>query len=218
MHSQPVKASDRQPPEQTTAPAASNGTTVDDNDPEIQRLRAEASRRIEGDAHPVIGLLRIDDRLIHGQVATRWTKERNVSRIVVVNDAIAADTMRVTMLKQAVPPGVSAHVVTLDKLVRVFNNPEYAGERIMLLFTNPTDVLNLVERGLPVESVNIGGMAFREGKTMLDNAVSVDAQDVAAFSALHERGIELEVRKVASDTKVAMMQLLAEKFHPSSSD
>lgn len=184
----------------------------DENDPEIQRLRAEASREITGDQHPVIALLRIDDRLIHGQVATRWTKERNVSRIIVVNDGVAADQMRVTMLKQAVPPGVSAHVVSLDKLVRVFNNPQYAGERVMLLFTNPSDILDLVERGLPVETVNIGGMAYREGKTQLDNAVSVDAQDVAAFKALNERGIELEVRKVASDNKINVMNLIADKF------
>lgn len=200
-------------PSTQAAPAQSEMVSeFDENDPEIQRLRAEASRQVTGDQHPVIALLRIDDRLIHGQVATRWTKERNVSRIIVVNDAVAADPMRVTMLKQAVPPGVSAHVVSLDKLVRVFNNPQYAGERVMLLFTNPSDILNLVERGLPVETVNIGGMAYREGKTQLDNAVSVDAQDVAAFKALNERGIELEVRKVASDNKVNVMNLIADKF------
>ncbi len=112
----------------------------------------------------VIGLARIDDRLIHGQVATRWTKETNVSRIIVVSDEVAADTVRKTLLTRCTS-GVTAHVVDVAKMIRVYNNPKYAGERVMLLFTNPTDVERLVEGGVKITSVNVGGMAFRQGKT-----------------------------------------------------
>lgn len=157
----------------------------------------------------VIGLARIDDRLIHGQVATRWTKETNVSRIIVVSDEVAADTVRKTLLTQVAPPGVTAHVVDVSKMIRVYNNPKYAGERVMLLFTNPTDVERIVEGGVKVTSVNIGGMAYRQGKTQVNNAVSVDEKDIEAFKKLNERGIELEVRKVSTDPKLKMMDLIA---------
>lgn len=157
----------------------------------------------------VIGLARIDDRLIHGQVATRWTKETNVTRIIVVSDEVAADTVRKTLLTQVAPPGVTAHVVDVAKMIRVYNNPKYAGERVMLLFTNPTDVERIVEGGVKVTSVNIGGMAFRQGKTQVNNAVSVDETDIDAFKKLNERGIELEVRKVSTDQKLKMMDLIA---------
>ncbi|EIG7224656.1 PTS mannose transporter subunit IIAB [Salmonella enterica] len=156
-----------------------------------------------------IGLARIDDRLIHGQVATRWTKETNVSRIIVVSDEVAADTVRKTLLTQVAPPGVTAHVVDVAKMIRVYNNPKYAGERVMLLFTNPTDVERIVEGGVKVTSVNIGGMAYRQGKTQVNNAVSVDEKDIEAFKKLNERGIELEVRKVSTDPKLKMMDLIA---------
>ncbi|KMJ45590.1 PTS mannose transporter subunit IIAB [Xenorhabdus khoisanae] len=158
--------------------------------------------------HMKIALARIDDRLIHGQVATRWTKETNVKRIIVVSDEVAQDTVRSTLLKQVAPPGVSAHVVDVAKCVRVYNNPKYAGERVMLLFTNPTDVLRIVEGGVTLESVNIGGMAFRQGKTQINNAISVDNTDIEAFGKLNSHGIELEARKVASDTRLNMMDLL----------
>jgi len=161
------------------------------------------------DDHMKIGLVRIDDRLIHGQVATRWTKETNVSRIIVVSDEVAADKVRKTLLTQVAPPGVSAHVVDVDKMVRVWNNPKYARDRVMLLFTNPTDVVRVVEQGVEVKSVNIGGMAFRQGKTQVNNAVSVDAKDIEAFKKLNARGIELEVRKVSNDPKLKMMDLIA---------
>ncbi|MBL5938305.1 PTS mannose transporter subunit IIAB [Enterobacter asburiae] len=156
----------------------------------------------------VIGLARIDDRLIHGQVATRWTKETNVRRIIVVSDEVAADTVRKNLLTQVAPPGVTAHVVDVAKMIRVYNNPKYAGERVMLLFTNPTDVERIVEGGVKITSVNIGGMAFRQGKTQVNNAISVDAKDIEAFNKLNARGIELEARKVSTDQKLKMMDLI----------
>ncbi|WP_272521646.1 MULTISPECIES: PTS mannose transporter subunit IIAB [unclassified Providencia] len=158
--------------------------------------------------HMIIALARVDDRLIHGQVATRWTKEMRVKRIIVVSDEVAKDTVRSTLLKQVAPPGVTAHVVDVDKCVRVYNNPKYSGERVMLLFTNPTDVQRIVEQGVEIDSVNIGGMAYTEGKTMVTNAVSINQKDIDAFNYLNDKNIELEVRKVASDSKVHMMDLI----------
>lgn len=159
--------------------------------------------------HMKIGLARIDDRLIHGQVATRWTKETDVTRIIVVSDEVANDHVRKTLLTQVAPPGVTAHVVDVAKMIRVWNNPKYGRDRVMLLFTNPTDVERVVEQGVDIKTVNIGGMAFRQGKIQVNNAVSVDEKDITAFRKLNERGIELEVRKVSNDPKLKMMDLIA---------
>lgn len=62
---------------------------------------------------------------------------------------------------------------------------------------------------MDIKSVNIGGMAFRQGKTQVNNAVSVDEKDVEAFKKLNARGIELEVRKVSSDSRLKMMDLIS---------
>lgn len=155
-----------------------------------------------------IVLARIDDRLIHGQVATIWTKVTNCQRIIVVDDEVAADSIRATLLKQVAPPGVKSSVVSVDKGVRAYNNPKYETDRCMLLFTNPTSVLRMVEAGVGIESVNIGGMSYKEGKTQITNAISVNEQDVEAFKALHAKGVELEIRKVDSDAKVDLMSVL----------
>lgn len=161
-----------------------------------------------GVGHLTIGLARIDDRLIHGQVATRWTKESRVSRIVVVSDEVSKDSVRSTMLKSVAPPGVTAHVVDVEKMIRVYNNPEYAGERMMLLFTNPMDVVRLSDAGVDFKSINIGGMAFKEGKKMITSAVAVDDKDIEAFKQLNAKNIELDVRKVSNDSRQYMMDLL----------
>lgn len=155
-----------------------------------------------------IVLARIDDRLIHGQVATVWTKVTNCQRIIVCDDEVAADTIRATLLKQVAPPGIKSSVVSIDKGVRAYNSPKYENDRCMLLFTNPTSVLRMVEEGVKITSVNIGGMSFKEGKKQITNAVSVNDQDIASFKVLHEKGIELEIRKVDSDTKIDLMSVM----------
>ena len=187
--------------EQEEAPAAQPA-------PAAQAPAQPQVAQVNQEGNLVIGLARIDDRLIHGQVATRWTKESRVTRIVVVNDEVAKDSVRSTMLKSVAPPGVTAHVVPVDKMIRVYNNPEYANERMMLLFTNPTDVVRLMEAGVEFKSINIGGMAYRDGKKMITSAVSVDDKDIEAFKALDAKGIELDVRKVSNDSRQYMMDLL----------
>ena len=155
-----------------------------------------------------IVLARIDDRLIHGQIVTVWTKETKCERIIVCNDEVAADAIRKTLLTQVAPPGIKASVVDIEKAIRVYQNPKYADTRTLPLFTNPTDVLRMVEGGVEIKSINIGGMSFKEGKKQMTKAVSVNEQDIQSFRKLHDKGIELEIRKVASDSKIPLMSIL----------
>ena len=155
-----------------------------------------------------IVLARIDDRLIHGQVATIWTKVTGCERIIVCDDEVAGDSIRKTLLTQVAPPGIKASVVDVDKAIRAYKNPKYEGVKALLLFTNPMSVLRMVENGVNITSVNIGGMSFKEGKTQLTQAVSVNEEDKKAFEALHAKGSEREIRKVDSDTKVDLMSVL----------
>ena len=154
-----------------------------------------------------IALARIDDRLIHGQVVTVWSKETKCQRIIVCNDDVANDEIRKTLLTQVAPPGVKSHVVE-DKAIKVINNPKYENDIVLLLFTNPTDVLRLVDAGIDIKSVNIGGMSFKEGKIQITPAISVNAEDIKSFKALNKKNIELEIRKVASDSKSLIMPLI----------
>lgn len=157
-----------------------------------------------------ISFVRIDDRLIHGQVATVWVKEAKCNKIIACSDEVAADKLRKTLLLQVAPPGIKAYVLPIDKAVEAYKNPKYNDFKTLFLFTNPTDVVRMVEGGVDIKSVNIGGMCFREGKTQVTGAVCVDKKDAEAFRKLHAKGIELEVRKVASDPKLDIIKRLDE--------
>lgn len=155
-----------------------------------------------------ICLARIDDRLIHGQVVTGWAKEYNINRIIVINDDIAKDIIRKNLLNQVTPPGITAHIISIEKAIRVYHNTKYKKDKVIMLFTNPTDVLRLIENGVPIISINIGGMSFQHGKKQIHNTISVNATDIAAFKKLDQLKIELEIRKVPSDTPLKLMKLI----------
>ncbi|NUF49711.1 mannose/fructose/sorbose PTS transporter subunit IIB [Gilliamella sp. ESL0250] len=156
----------------------------------------------------IINLVRIDDRLIHGQVTTVWTKEAKAERIIIVSDEVANDQIRSALVKQAAPPGIKVSVVSIDKAAAVYKNPKYENDTVFYLFTNPTDVLRLVNAGVPIKEVNIGGMSFKEGKKQITKAVSVDGNDISAFKKMHEMGINLCLKVVITDPNVDFIKLL----------
>ena len=156
-----------------------------------------------------IRLARIDDRLIHGQVATVWSKLTGVERIIVISDLVAQDKLRKFLLKEAAPPGITANVITVNKMIQVYQSGLLEKTKVMLLFTNPQDVEKLVLSGVQLNSLNIGGMSFSEGKTMITNFVSVDQNDIDSFHFLNQQGVELEIRKLPADRKILLMELLA---------
>ncbi|MWN90501.1 PTS fructose transporter subunit IIB [Gilliamella sp. Pra-s65] len=156
----------------------------------------------------IINLVRIDDRLIHGQVTTVWTKEAKAERIIIVSDEVANDEIRSTLVKQAAPPGIKVSVISIDKAAAVYKNPKYETDTVFYLFTNPTDVLRLVNAGVPIKEVNIGGMSFKEGKKQITKSVSVDENDISAFKKMHEMGINLCLKVVITDPNVDLIKLL----------
>lgn len=153
-----------------------------------------------GDGHIKYVLCRVDTRLLHGQVATTWTKQTQPDRIIVVSDAVAHDDLRKSMIIEAAPPGVKAHVVPIQKMIDVAHDPRFGNTKAMLLFENPQDLLKAVEGGVDVKNVNLGSMAHSVGKVVVTNAIAMDQNDVDTLEALAAKGIEFDVRKVPSDS------------------
>ena len=154
-------------------------------------------------------LARIDSRLLHGQLATAWTKTTNPTRIIVVSDAVAKDDLRKKLIQQAAPPGVKAHVVPIEKMIELAKDDQhFGGQRALLLFENPQDVLRAVEGGVPLETVNVGSMAHSPGKVQPNKVLAFSQADIDTFNKLKEAGINFDVRKVPNDSKGNMDEIL----------
>ena len=154
---------------------------------------------VMGDGEIDYVLARIDTRLLHGQVATVWTKATNPNRIIVVSDVVAKDKLRKQLIAGAAPPGVKAHVVPIDKMIEVANDVRFGDTRALLLFETPQDALRAIEGGVKIKELNVGSMAHSKGKVVANAALAMDADDVATFEKLEKMGVKFDVRKVPAD-------------------
>ena len=161
---------------------------------------AIAPGTVLGDGKIDIAAVRIDTRLLHGQVATAWTKQIAPNRIIVVSDGVAHDELRKTMIEQAAPPGVPANVVPISKMVEVAKDPRFGATKAFLLFETPQDLLRCIEGGVGIKKANIGSMAHSVGKVVVTNAIAMGEDDVKTLEELRAKGVELEARKVPSDS------------------
>ena len=161
-----------------------------------------------GDGHIKYVLARIDSRLLHGQVATAWTKTVKPTRIIVVSDGVAKDELRKNLIEQAAPPGVKANVVPVDKMIQVAKDPRFGNTKAMLLFETPQDALRAIEGGVDVKELNIGSMAHSVGKIAVRKVLSLGRDDVKTFEKLKAKGIQFDVRKVPNDSKENMDDII----------
>ncbi|MDV7758821.1 mannose/fructose/sorbose PTS transporter subunit IIA [Liquorilactobacillus mali] len=154
-------------------------------------------------------LARIDSRLLHGQVATAWSKTVKPTRIIVVSDNVARDDLRTKMITQAAPAGVKAHVIPIEQMIKLAKDDKhFGGQRALLLFENPQDALKAIKGGVPIKTLNIGSMAHSAGKVQPNKVLAFDQSDIDAYKELEEAGISFDVRKVPSDGRENMDNIL----------
>jgi mannose/fructose/N-acetylgalactosamine-specific phosphotransferase system component IIB len=147
-------------------------------------------------------LVRIDDRLVHGQVVEGWLRSLHISHVVVASDSVAEDETQSALYMLAVPHGVDLTCARVVQVASSWLNGAWDKERVLVLVASPEDVLRLVEAGAPMKTVNVGGLHFREGRVQVLKAVSLDEHDVNALKRLAERGIALEARPLPLDEPV----------------
>lgn len=146
--------------------------------------------------------LRIDDRLVHGQVVEGWVRALRLVRLVVASDTVACDATQQALFSLAVPQGVDLICASVARVAEALQSGAWAEGKTMVLVSNPQDALALISAGAPMRSVNVGGMHYRDGRIQVIKAISVDAQDVEAFQALRARGVTLEARPLPLDEPV----------------
>ena len=159
--------------------------------------------------HMEIPLLRIDNRLIHGQVASSWAKIVKCDAIFAISDDVAKDELRAKLLLQVAPAHLQAYVISVDKAIKVWHNPMYADRKVLWLVTKPGDIVRLIEGGVDIKKVNVGGMTHREGCKLISQAVAIDADDLAAFKKLNEMGVKMTLQQLPTNAEEDVMPKLA---------
>ena len=135
--------------------------------------------------------IRIDDRLIHGQVATQWTNDLGATRIMAINDEVATNPTLKTVLRMAAPPNVSTSIITRETAVTNIKAGKYTGQKVLVVVKSPFDILYLIDQGLDIKTVNVGNMSARENTEHLRPTISVTPEEKEAFKELLDKGVEI---------------------------
>lgn len=156
--------------------------------------------------------VRIDERLIHGQIATMWTNHLNLDRIIVVDDEVSKSEMEIEVLKMARPSSVKLSVLSVGGLVRRLNDNRYQGETALLIVKSPITLVKIMEEGIGLPEIIVGNMSTKENSIKVTRSVSVTPEDVESFNTLNSSGIRLIFQMVPSDNKEDFMKLLKEEI------
>lgn len=152
--------------------------------------------------------IRIDDRLIHGQVATMWTNELGATRIMVINDEVANNDMQKSLLRMAAPPNVSTSIITKETAVKNISEGKYKGQKVFIVVKSPLDILYLLNNGLDIKEINVGNMSAKSNTEVVKTTISVTKEEKEAFKKLIERGVEVTAIMTPGAPKVYLKDLL----------
>ena len=158
-----------------------------------------------------VKLMRIDSRLVHGQIANNWGTFLGVNTIICASDAAANDELRKTLLLQVGSAPTKTHVLTVAKAARGFNTPKYETMDSIYIVETPADVVRLLDEGVAFDEVNVGGMTFKQGQTQISKAVSVFPEDVEAFKELDRRGVKMYLQQIPGSERSDLIPALQAK-------
>ena len=145
--------------------------------------------------------IRIDDRLLHGQVVAFWSNSLQISRVMVINDEVANDELQKTFLRMVAPANIRTSILTKEIAAKNILNDKYLGQKVMIIVKNPKDVLDLMDLGLDIKEVNVGNMASRKDTIQIKRSVSITNDELGNFLQLEKRGVLLTAMMVPDEGK-----------------
>ena len=152
--------------------------------------------------------IRIDDRLIHGQVATMWTNNLGATRIMVINDEVANNDLQKSVLRMAAPSNVSTSIISRETALKNISSGKYEGQKVFIVVKSPLDLLYLVKNGLDIKKINVGNISSKSNTEVIRPSISVTAEEKEAFKELIDMGVEITAIMTPTDQLVYLKDYL----------
>lgn len=150
----------------------------------------------------MIKLLRVDHRLLHGQVAFTWTQNIGADCILIANDDVPVNELRKTTIKLAKPQGVKLVIKNMEDSVKALQSGATDKYKLFIVVESVADAHKLAEAYPEIQHVNLGGVKAKEGTRNISKAVNLLPEEEELVKMMIDKGVEVEIRQVPSDKKV----------------
>ncbi len=156
----------------------------------------------------MIKLVRVDHRLIHGQVAFTWTKFLNTDCILIASDELLKDDLRIAGLKMAKPSNVKLVIKSIEDSVKALNSGVTDKYNLLILCESVRDVYRLAKEVKSIKEINLGGTKSDDNRKNISKAVHVSEDDIKMIKELDSEGVNVFVQLVPDDDATNVMKLI----------
>ena len=156
----------------------------------------------------MIRQLRIDDRLVHGEVVTMWVSNLGVDTIVIANDAYATNPIMQMTANLVKPKNVNMHMIKVSDAINFCNDPSHEKEKVFVVCGNVQDALQLVEGSENITEINVGAVRHAEGKKQVNLKVFLDDKDVEDLEKMHSLGRTIFQQTKPDSGRVSLQEML----------
>ncbi len=157
----------------------------------------------------MVGLLkiaRLDERLVHGQIINNWCTSEDITEIIVINKEVANNDMRKTFIQMSVPQEINILFCDVPDAIVIYEE-ECLFENIMMVFGNPFEILEFIESGGKLSSINIGGMPYKNGRKKLSTAVYANDEEIEILKKVAAKNINLEIRLLPTNRSINFLKV-----------
>ncbi|MCL4504424.1 MAG: PTS sugar transporter subunit IIB [Chloroflexi bacterium] len=148
----------------------------------------------------MISLIRIDDRLIHGQVMAVWTRTLSVNHILVADDAVVADSFSRQIMQLAMPPAVKLTIADIRDAAALLPSIETDASRTLVLIKTVASAVQL-HAGYPFRALNVGGIGMTPGRKALWRSIAASPAEMHLLEQLRQKGVDIYLQMIPSDEK-----------------
>jgi len=156
-------------------------------------------------------LVRIDNRLIHGQVLEAWVPFVHADSIIVANDEIAGNTLKKMMMKASVSSRMLVEIVTVDEAAALLASSTFDRRRVLLLFGTTSDAVRAYRAGLEFDHLNLGNLHADKGKAFYSCTLFLNGADLDNLELLDQAGVKITSRCIPADSERSWRKLIATK-------
>jgi sorbose PTS system EIIB component len=155
-----------------------------------------------------IALVRVDNRLVHGQILEAWVPFLRASCVVVVDDQVASDFFRETVIRMAVPSGVKVIICTVAEFAETYPFHQGCGSPTIVLFSKILDAWTARRLGFRFDQLNIGNIYNEECKLCCTPAVLLSDDDIRDINNLRDVGVKIELRRVPREKPIDLFEIV----------
>lgn len=156
-------------------------------------------------------LVRIDFRLIHGQVITKWLKHAGAEKIVIIDDQLSKDEFMKSIYVMAAPPGIVVEVYSKEEAVQEWNSNQLGDKKILLLFKDVKTTYDTIKMGLPLEHIQIGGLGAGAGKKKVYGPIALSDEDFRLLNELDQDNVTVVLHQVPDESPMSF-EKVKQKF------